>query len=80
MQRMTWTEIQKKYPDQWVSLGDVDYSDSGEIKTGLVIAAGPDLKAAAQRSQDKAFSSHQFEYTGPIKNFLGFAQWTITNA
>lgn len=29
--RMTWEEIQKKYPDQWVGLVDVKYVDDDGI-------------------------------------------------
>jgi len=29
--RMTWEEIQKKYPDQWVGLVDVKYVDDDAI-------------------------------------------------
>jgi hypothetical protein len=80
MQRMTWNEIKTKYPNQWVSLGDVDQEDNGDIKAGVVIAVGPDIKSVAQQSKGAKFNSHQFEYTGQVKNFLGFAQWNITNA
>ena len=31
MERMTWKEIQKKYPDQWVGLSDVKYVDDDGI-------------------------------------------------
>ena len=30
-ERMTWKEIQKKYPDQWVGLTDVKYIDNDGI-------------------------------------------------
>ena len=29
--RLTWEEIQKKYPDQWVGLDDVKYVDDDGI-------------------------------------------------
>ncbi|MBO5337125.1 MAG: hypothetical protein J6A94_08380 [Lachnospiraceae bacterium] len=31
VERMTWEEIQKKYPDQWVGLVDVKYVDDDGI-------------------------------------------------
>ena len=36
--RMTWEEIQKKYPDQWIGLVDVKYhNDDGiSIESGIV--------------------------------------------
>lgn len=30
-ERMTWKEIQEKYPDQWVGLTDVKYIDNDGI-------------------------------------------------
>lgn len=77
-QKMTWAEIEKQYPDQWVSLVDVD-SKEGVVKSGVVIAAGPDLKTVVQKLKKQNLPSDRFEYTGPIKNFLGFAKWEITD-
>ncbi len=36
--RMTWEEIQKKYPDQWVGLVDVEYVDNDgiTIQSGII--------------------------------------------
>lgn len=78
--RMTWAEIKKQYPKQWVSLGDVDLEDNGEVKTGIVVAAGEDLKHVVEASKGKKYTSHKFEFTGEIKNFLGFAKWDVGNA
>lgn len=30
-ERLTWEEIQEKYPDQWVGLIDVEYEDNDGI-------------------------------------------------
>ena len=37
-ERYTWREIQKKFPDQWVGLTDVEYEldNSATIKSGVV--------------------------------------------
>ena len=37
-ERMTWEEIQEKYPDQWVGLIDVEYEPNNDatIKTAVV--------------------------------------------
>lgn len=80
MQKMTWNEITARYPDQWVSLDEVSSQDDGQVKEAVVVATGPDLKTVVQASKGKQFSSHAFEYTGQIKNFLGFAEWNITDA
>ena len=78
--KMTWAEIRKQYPDQWVSLSDIDLEENGEVKAGIVVAAGVDLKRVTEESKGKKYSSHKFEYTGEIKNFLGFAKWNLGNA
>lgn len=37
-ERMTWEEIQEKYPDQWVGLIDVEYelNNQASIKSAVV--------------------------------------------
>ena len=37
-ERMTWEEIQEKYPDQWVGLSDVEYEpdNNATIKSAIV--------------------------------------------
>ena len=36
-ERLTWEEIKKKYPDQWVGLVDVKYKeDNANIKSAVV--------------------------------------------
>lgn len=34
--RMTWKEIQEKYPDQWIGLSDVDWIDDSNIRSAIV--------------------------------------------
>jgi hypothetical protein len=77
---MTWEEIKRNYPDQWVSLMDIDYEENSDVKSGIVVAVGQDLKSVALKSKGQKFTSHQFKFTGVVKNFLGFAKWDITNA
>ena len=77
---MTWEEVKKKYPDQWVSLVDLDRDKDGMVKAGVVVAAGPDLKTVTQKLKKNNLSSVLFEYTGQIKNFFGFfAKWEISD-
>ena len=35
--RMTWDEIVAKYPDRWVGLNDVDWSDGGSSINSAVV-------------------------------------------
>jgi len=79
-EKKSWEAIQREYPEQWVSLCDIERDASGAIKSGVVVNAGSDLGVLVQAAKEKDFSSHQFKYTGMIKNFLGFAEWTIEDA
>ena len=36
-ERLTWEEIQRKYPDQWVGLVDVKYVDDDGISIGSAV-------------------------------------------
>jgi hypothetical protein len=74
---MKWPEILKYYPDQWVSLVHVEKDINGEIRSAIVTASAPNLKLLTQRLKKTHQPSDRFEYTGAIKNFLGFARWTI---
>jgi len=35
-QRLTWKEIQEKYPDQWVGLVDIVWQDESNIESAIV--------------------------------------------
>ena len=35
-QRLTWDEIESKYPDQWVGLTDVEWQDAANVRSAVV--------------------------------------------
>lgn len=35
-QRLTWKQIQEKYPDQWVGLVDIVWQDDSNIESAIV--------------------------------------------
>lgn len=76
-ERLTWEEIKKRYPSQWVSLTQVEKDAQDNIRAGIVVASGPDLKTVTKELKKKHLLSDRFEYTGEIKRFLGFAKWDI---
>lgn len=78
-QKMTWQKIKTRYPDQWVSLIKVDTDDNNEVRAGIVVSAAPDLKALTQQLKSDNCLSDRLAYTGPIKNFLGFSKWNISD-
>lgn len=38
--RMTWDEIEKQYPDQWVGLSNVEWEDGANVRSAIVEYAG----------------------------------------
>lgn len=34
--RMTWEEMKKEYPDEWLLITDYETNQHGKIKTGVV--------------------------------------------
>lgn len=46
-ERLSWEEIRRRYPDQWVMLADVENEeeDSPVLRSGLVVAHGSRRKA-----------------------------------
>jgi hypothetical protein len=39
--KLTWDEIKRQYPDEWVALIGFDWPDPGELVTGVVHAHSP---------------------------------------
>ena len=69
-ERLTWDEIRKRYPDEWVVIADMDCVEDGffEFGTAIVIghhktrkAASPDIKEA-----DKHYSEVGAFFTGRL--------------
>lgn len=78
-ERLTWGEICKRYPDEWVVFVDADWADETdfEFSSAAVIAhhkrrkdASPDVKAArAQGREVGCFWTG--ELRGPIRSLEG---------
>lgn len=62
-QRLTWEQIEKNYPDQWVGLTDIDWEDGANIKSAIVSYIGMS-SADLLRMQIKDRSIHA-TYTTP---------------
>ena len=77
-ERITWSEICKRYPDEWVVFVDADWINETdfEFSSATVIAhhkrrkdASPDVKAA--RAQDREVGCFWTgELRGPIPRFI----------
>ncbi|MBR2216445.1 MAG: hypothetical protein IJ849_11930 [Selenomonadaceae bacterium] len=36
-ERLTWSEIVKKYPDKWVGMSKIDWKNSANVRSAVVI-------------------------------------------
>lgn len=61
-QGMTWEEMKKAYPDEWLRIVDYEFDDDGEIKAGTVVYHS--LSKEDVYSQPLTGKSEAFWYTG----------------
>jgi len=41
-QKMTWDEMKKSYPDEWLLIVDCEHDQYGEVKSGVVVRHSQD--------------------------------------
>lgn len=73
-ERLTWKQIQEKYPDQWVALTDVRYIDNDgcNVESAIVICGMSDDKYIGQRlSFIEDGKDYLYERTEDRCNFIG---------
>ncbi len=61
-QRMTWEEMKKAYPDEWLRIVDYEFDDKGEVKIGTVVYHSSSKEDVY--SQPLTGKSEAFWYTG----------------
>ena len=57
-ERMTWNEMVKKYPDQWVVVEDAEMNGP-DILSGIVVTVMPDDKITDYRLKN---TRHDYEF------------------
>ena len=67
-ERMTWPEIAKAYPNQWVGLTDVEWEDSSNIGSAIVTYTDWN-KDDLQMEQFKTKGKTMAVYTNPNRLF-----------
>ncbi|MFH1829365.1 MAG: hypothetical protein ABH871_01125 [Pseudomonadota bacterium] len=80
-QKMSWEELVKTYPDEWVALSDYEQDGAIEI-VGTVIAHDPDKKIFHEKVRKLMPQCHDIavRYTGQlIKNPDIPLLWQITH-
>ena len=75
-QKMTWEEMVKAFPDEWIRVINYEFNDTGEIKSGEVVYHSPSKEEVY--SQPLTGESEAFWYTGE-STFLGFRSHATHN-
>lgn len=68
-QAMTWEEMKKAFPDEWLLITDYKRDSFGNIVSGIVERHSPNKDAVYKLPSIKKAAA--FEYTGEI-SFRGF--------
>ena len=69
MERLSWDEICRRYPKEWVVLIDYSLNDNEDVVAGCVLAhaaSKADIKDAMAQPRDAAIL-----YTGPVMPMAG---------
>ena len=61
-QKMTWEEMKKAYPDEWIRVIDYEIDEKGRLKSGIVLYHSPSKHETY--SQPLSGKSEAFWYTG----------------
>lgn len=72
--RLTWKQIQEKYPDQWVALVDVKYLDDDgcNVESAVVVCAMSDEDYISSRVRMvREGKNYQYERTEDTRGFVG---------
>ena len=70
-QRMTWAQICAEYPDRWVVLVDVDWTNKdGDFRTAIVLGAGAGRDATLRRFDPikAGYLDFAHSYTGRVRS------------
>lgn len=60
--KMTWQEMKKSYPDEWLLIVDFETDESGRLQRGIVERHSPDMDEVAK--QPRLHKPTAFRYTG----------------
>jgi hypothetical protein len=63
--RLSWDEIKKLYPDEWVCLTDEEAPNMSHVVSGVVYAHDPDRKTLLEKQ--KHLKSAAILWTGKIR-------------
>ena len=76
--RMTWDEMVKEYPDQWVVMTDVKFADKhrANIESATVLQVLPDEEASnARLHTDRQGLPYLYRRITPYAGYMGVGIW-----
>ena len=65
MERMVWDEIKKRYPEEWVLLGEPETEKGLSISSGILIAHNPNRSEIYQKQRNLE-GDYTILFTGEI--------------
>lgn len=77
--KITWDEIKKIYPDEWVSLHNCEKDPTGLLVKAEVFAHSKNRKDVFELSTKAGMFTNLIDFTGIPSTFLGFCRWEFTN-
>lgn len=75
--KMTWKEIEKKYPNEWIRVIDYEFDEKGELKSGIVLYHSTSKEEVY--SKPLSGQSEAFWYTGE-STFAGLRSHAENNS
>ncbi len=72
-ERLSWTEIQQRYPDEWVLLDDPELDEGFEVRAGTLVHHSADKSETDDRAIELRLSSSALLFTGELDPDLAFA-------
>lgn len=75
-QRMTWDDMKKMYPNEWLMITDFEIDEYGEIRQGVVERHASDMETVSL--PPALMKDTAFRYTGE-STFRGFRDNVVYN-
>jgi len=63
---LTWEEIERRYPDEWVLIANPELGSEDEVLTGLVACHGADRVKVGRKAVELRLASGALLFTGQL--------------
>jgi len=61
---LTWEEIQRRYPDEWVLIANPELGEDLEVLDGVVVYHGDDVEEIDRQATERGLKNTAVLYTG----------------